>query len=121
MLPALGAVLTVFPQEYVDYVDVKVKGPFKGEHYRYLSHVKELMNNAFINNMGTFNNEIDFASLSCSRICVTSLYVVSLSLQEARWAWRRIHEQCPTHKVCPRLGLTLYSFCTGELSSCVLR
>ena len=69
MLPALGAVLTVFPQEYVDYVDVKVKGPFKGEHYRYLSHVKELMNNAFINNMGHLTTRSTLLSQLFAYLC----------------------------------------------------
>merc|ERR1711868_233463 len=34
-LPALGAELTVLTQEQVDYIGVKVDGPFKGPHYRY--------------------------------------------------------------------------------------
>merc|ERR1712216_8266 len=34
-LPALGANLTVLSKEQADYIGVPVKGPFKGNHYRY--------------------------------------------------------------------------------------
>ena len=35
-LPVLGAVHTVFSEEHADYTGVKVEGPLKSGHYRYL-------------------------------------------------------------------------------------
>ena len=62
-----------FSPKYVDYVDVKVKGPFKGEHYRYLSPVKKLMNNAFINNMGHLTTRSTLLSQLFSYLCLVAV------------------------------------------------
>ena len=35
-LPVLGAVLTVFSEEHADYTGVKVEGPLRSGHYRFL-------------------------------------------------------------------------------------
>ena len=34
-LEKIGAKLTILTQEQADYINVKVEGPFKPEHYRY--------------------------------------------------------------------------------------
>ena len=58
----------------------------------------------FINNMGHLTTRSTLLSQLFAYLCLVAVCRVFVPSGRTRWAWRRIHEQCPHTQVLPAAG-----------------